>query len=265
MIAHCVLLHWKSFVRLVCRSSITTHVSIVAKSVRTSSLRNISLRHNRITATGAVALAVMIRDYPDVVPGSANSPTGSTPLSPTASINSFMSSPPGTPTLSSPKITPVVLPLPSRTGPLAPPPKHPASAPPQTTYTPYIPRSRRGGPASTTPNPLSASGQPIPIITSSAQGGITTRHPVATQNSHENTPQSKHSQGPSAALLDKVRALDALPRLGALCTLDLKGNDLRVGSESFSSDCLLMSTEGRRHIRSSSPQTEPDTQGTQLE
>jgi protein phosphatase 1 regulatory subunit 37 len=37
-------------------------------------------------------------------------------------------------------------------------------------------------------------------------------------------------QGPSAALLDKVRALDALPRLGALRTLDLKGNDLRVSS-----------------------------------
>ena len=104
---------------------------------------------------------------------------------------------------------------------------------PQTTYTPYIPRSRRGGSASATPNPLSPSGQPIPIITSSAQGGITTRHPVATQ-SHENTPQAKHCQGPSVALLDKVRALDALPRLGALRTLDLKGNDLRVGVQSHS-------------------------------
>ena len=33
---------------------------------------------------------------------------------------------------------------------------------------------------------------------------------------------------PSAALLDKVRALDLLPRLGALRTLDLRGNDIRV-------------------------------------
>lgn len=39
---------------------------------------------------------------------------------------------------------------------------------------------------------------------------------------------ARHDAGPSAALLDKVRALDALPRLGALRTLDLKGNDLRV-------------------------------------
>lgn len=35
-------------------------------------------------------------------------------------------------------------------------------------------------------------------------------------------------QGPSAALLDKVRALDSLPRLGELRTLDLRGNDIRV-------------------------------------
>lgn len=35
-------------------------------------------------------------------------------------------------------------------------------------------------------------------------------------------------QQPSAALLDKVRALDNLPRLGALRTLDLKGNDIKV-------------------------------------
>jgi len=33
---------------------------------------------------------------------------------------------------------------------------------------------------------------------------------------------------PSAALLDKVHALDKLPRLGALKTLDLRGNELRV-------------------------------------
>ncbi|KIJ49254.1 hypothetical protein M422DRAFT_247057 [Sphaerobolus stellatus SS14] len=38
-----------------------------------------------------------------------------------------------------------------------------------------------------------------------------------------------YDHGPSAALLDKVRALDSLPRLGALKTLDLRGNDIRGG------------------------------------
>src|ERR1700723_2674336 len=59
-----------------------------ARSVRTSSLRNISLRHNRINATGAVALALMIRDYPDVVPGTNTSP--SVPSSPTPSSLNLM-------------------------------------------------------------------------------------------------------------------------------------------------------------------------------
>ncbi|KAJ7751809.1 hypothetical protein DFH07DRAFT_826178 [Mycena maculata] len=38
--------------------------------------------------------------------------------------------------------------------------------------------------------------------------------------------EERERDGPSAALLDKVRVLDALPRVGALWTLDLKGNDL---------------------------------------
>jgi protein phosphatase 1 regulatory subunit 37 len=204
-----------------------------ARTVRTSSLRNISLRHNRINATGAIALAVMIRDYPDIVPGT-NTPPPSVPSSPTPSSLSHITSPPSTPTTDSSRSIPAALPppIPNRAGPVPPPPRHPATAPPQTTYTPYIPRSRRGAPVSATPNPLSPSGHPIPIITSSAQGGITTRHPVSHSSpSHGQDPsanQPRHVQGPSAALLDKVRALDALPRLGALRTLDLKGNDLRV-------------------------------------
>ena len=192
----------------------------IAHAVRTSSLRNISLRHNRITAAGAVAIALMIRDYPDVVSGSIT-PTSSAP-----------STPPISPGAASP------LPLPNSTGHLPPhapsrssgvlpPPRHPTQTL-QPTYTPYIPRSRRGPPAaSPIGDPLSATGQPIPLITSSAQGGVTTRHSVPSsglQGTHQD-------HGPSAALLDKVRALDALPRLGALRTLDLRGNDIRVSFE----------------------------------
>jgi protein phosphatase 1 regulatory subunit 37 len=157
----------------------------------------------------------MIRDYPDVVSG------GITPAS------SAPSTPPMSPALGSSS------PLPNTTGQLpppvpsrpVPPPRHPTQTL-QPTYTPYIPRSRRG-PTSGGPvgDPLSATGQPIPLITSSAQGGVTTRHTVSTLGL-----QSTH-QGPSAALLDKVRALDALPRLGALRTLDLRGNDIRVSFE----------------------------------
>ena len=175
----------------------------------------------------------------------------SLPGTPTSSLFS----PPSTPTTASPPLTPTrqVLslpntlppPPPSRTS-IAPPPTHPSLLPVQTTYTPYVPRRRgvAGGAtataravqhASLSPNPLSASGQPVPVITSSAQGGVTMRHPVSTAPAPNNAgaAQGLHrdvSHGPSAALLDKVRALDALPRLGELRTLDLRGNDIRVSA-----------------------------------
>ncbi|KAI0072487.1 RNI-like protein [Panus rudis PR-1116 ss-1] len=234
-----------------------TSLDALAHTVRVSSLRNISLRYNKISASGAVAVALMIKDYPDRFP-STTPPNGSATSSTTSSpTSSMILSPPGTPTVSSSALSsssttpdqahpPVPLPTPPlRSGPILPPPRHPATTP-QTTYTPYIPRSKRAQlNAATTlnnTNPLSPSGQPIPIITSSAQGGITARHPVpgttgvgaasstSGTGSVPGTPTQghfDHHHGPSAALLDKVRALDALPRLGALKTLDLRGNDIR--------------------------------------
>ncbi|KAG5644426.1 hypothetical protein DXG03_008521 [Asterophora parasitica] len=211
-------------------------LEILSRAVRTSSLRNISIRHNRINATGAVALALMIRDYPDVMPSSLVSPTPSfngTPTSsaassPASSVNNLpILSPPATPLTPIPPQS-----APARAGPVLPPPRHPVSGL-QTTYTPYIPRARRGGARLPPPNPLSATGHQIPIITSSSQGGVTTRHPVHPHSAAPSTSNfeqpARHEAGPSAALLDKVRALDALPRIGALRTLDLKGNDLRTG------------------------------------
>ncbi|TFK65923.1 RNI-like protein [Pluteus cervinus] len=213
-------------------------IEVLSRAVRTSSLRNISLRHNRISPGSGVALALMIRDYPDVVP-QGTTPANSTPASLNTSPSSSVShlpimSPPGTPTTISPSPS-FNLPPPPRTGPVLPPPRHPVPSL-QTTYTPYVPRSRRGrgGPINTAnTNPLSPTGQPIPIITSSSTGGVTTRHPVVVNGHHPhsngdvNAP--RHNTGPSAALLDKVRALDNLPRVGALRTLDLRGNDLRMG------------------------------------
>lgn len=215
----------------------------LCRAIRTSSLKNISLRHNKINQTGAVALALMIRDYPDVIPAGTpiaipfspsnlSTPTSSLPPSPASSTSPL---PPlhslpydGTPLTSPTSPTP-----PARAGPILPPPRHPPTGP-QTTYTPYIPKSRRGRPP---PNPLSITGQPVPIITSSSQGGVTMmRHPSSlpghpssgSASNSEAGGDKNHHGGPSQALLDKVRALDALPRLGALRTLDLKGNDLRV-------------------------------------
>ncbi|KAF5343098.1 hypothetical protein D9758_016016 [Tetrapyrgos nigripes] len=375
-------------------------LEVFAKVVRTSSLKNISLRHNKINQTGAIALSVMIRDYPDAVPmtglglgltadSSSNSsssgstlvasPRGSSPSSsltssPASSVLSLplVGSGSGTPTGSTqthtPPSHPYLHPTPSQPQtqsnhlPPPPPPRHPGTQPTQpapamaTTYTPYVPRARRGVHV---PPPLASSSsaphsQPhprspstlthnVPIITTSSQGGVTTAtaptvvngrntttsssvsstgmssfqrklnaslsgmgitigsssnsgsgldsssssgrstplsatspiqtsrpyphppvsasikhpypHPTSTlhhtsmnnkllpshPSQHPAQPTTQHSQPhikthqpsqaslPSLALLDKVRALDALPRLGSLRTLDLRGNDLRLG------------------------------------
>lgn len=178
----------------------------------------------------------MIRDYPDVVPTPTSlphspsvTPNSSSTSSPTISVSNLpMGSPPSTPIAQAPS------PLSTRNGPPVPPPRHPAVSM-RTTYTPYVPRVRRGTSVATTAtNPLSPTGHHIPIITSSSQGGVTTRHPVPGGSGIASIDGHRHDAGPSAALLDKVRALDSLPRLGALKTLDLKGNDLRVSSVFFS-------------------------------
>ncbi|KZV91670.1 RNI-like protein [Exidia glandulosa HHB12029] len=196
-------------------------LEVLAHAVRTSALRNISLRQNRISSTGAVALALMIKDYPDSVPLGLVSPP------PTPSLPVYDLQMPMSPTI---PMTPPPPPV-RNDGPIKPPPRHPASAPVTTTYTPYVPRARRGTQPGTAQTPLSQTritfappDKSVPVITSSKQGGVTTRHAPPPQHSNHNQVDSH-----SAALLDKVRALDALPRLGALRTLDLRANEIRNG------------------------------------
>ncbi|KAG8951134.1 hypothetical protein FRC04_006793 [Tulasnella sp. 424] len=224
-------------------------LEVLAHAVRPSCLVNLSLRGNRIGPTGAVALALMMKDYPDSMPVVHGSPGLLPPGSPQPNQMSFGSGL-GLETPPSPRPSPFAS---SNNAPPKPPPRHPLlqqqatapnpapGAPIQPTYTPYIPRARRNMvPA---PQP-----QNIPLITSSKTGGVTTRHnpppahgsplnraanlsgrPGAGDLQQQKTAVPQKVDGHSAALLDKVRSLDNLPRLGSLQTLDIRGNDLRTG------------------------------------
>lgn len=197
----------------------------LAHAVRNSPLQHISLRNNRIASPAGVALALMIKDYPDTVPMTNGS--ASVPSSPGASHAPILSPPPTPRTFASPTAAPA---------------KHGANtghsvAPTTTsgtTYTPYIPRSKRVSAISAVNAPASPTvdreERQVPRFSTSQGGGVTTRH-LPTQTPSEivsAATTAARNAGPSVALLDKVRALDNLPRLGALKTLDLRGNDLRV-------------------------------------
>ncbi|KAJ7710586.1 hypothetical protein B0H17DRAFT_1324260 [Mycena rosella] len=194
----------------------------LSRAVRTSSLRNISLRHNRISPTGAVALALMIRDYPDVL----NAPgAGARPASPT--VGTFEGG-----LFASPHASPVVPPQ-QGSGRRRGRGQAPAAA--------AAPGGDDHGGADDQSAPVPAAAAGRAVVASSVLGGVTARHVPgagtgddAAQRERERerereAQKERERDGPSAALLDKVRALDALPRVGALRTLDLRGNDLRTG------------------------------------
>ncbi|KAG8785188.1 hypothetical protein FRC20_001275 [Serendipita sp. 405] len=203
----------------------------LAHSVRSAPLQHISLRNNYIAPSGAVALALMIKDYPDTVSNPLNG-NASAPSSP--SLQSTPLSPPSTPRATNLNAALAVRQV------AIPPPPTPQPQVAGTTYTPYIPRSKRASVLSVVNAPASPGvdreERQVPRFSTSQGGGITTRHlpPQTPGEVVSAATAAARSAGPSLALLDKVRALDNLPRLGALKTLDLRGNDLRNGVSSIS-------------------------------
>ncbi|KAF8320002.1 hypothetical protein DL93DRAFT_2220611 [Clavulina sp. PMI_390] len=192
-------------------------------------VQNISLRNNKMGPLGAVALALMIRDYPDTVP-LVQTPSPGFSNSPSFGTTSFnLHSPPQPSSFSGGSASP---------GPIG------RTRAPSTT-------------ASSIRSSLSALGNSIangrPGSSSATANGTHNANPQAPRTGIEarlasasgrstptpSTPPAQSlrlsSQKPgvldshSAALLDNIRSFDHLPRLGNLTTLDLRGNDLRNG------------------------------------
>ncbi|KAG8678457.1 hypothetical protein FRC08_017758 [Ceratobasidium sp. 394] len=150
-----------------------------------------------------------------------------------------------------------------------PPPKPPAPSAPAggPIPIPYVPRqtplavrlqnaarAAAGTPPPTSSAPVSRPGtgtraagtgpNAVTMITSSSLGGVTTRLPsVPSTNTNSGSATTGASGGggagmgasggvgggTSAALMDIVRSMEGVPKLGCLVVLDLKGNDLRGG------------------------------------
>ncbi|CAE6436311.1 unnamed protein product, partial [Rhizoctonia solani] len=85
-------------------------------------------------------------------------------------------------------------------------------------------------------NPAARPGAPSPVtmITSSSLGGVTTRLPPNPPSSVSTAPTTGQTSGAlggrsSVALMDIVRSMEGVPKLGCLTSLDLKSNDVRGG------------------------------------
>ncbi|GAA6044301.1 hypothetical protein JCM8097_006756 [Rhodosporidiobolus ruineniae] len=178
-------------------------LEVLAQGIRTSQLKHISLRRNRINAQGAVHLAVMIRDYP------LSSSTSST-SDPTTT----------TPSLSAPWSLPVLNGFQ--------PHSHPALESPA--------MSINGAPGSyfervDGANSVTAHQRPLPAPPSSsnARSSTDTDEGGVERPSNPAAQAEREAWRLSEARLRLRKQVDELPRVGALLTLDVKGNDLRNG------------------------------------
>ncbi|CAE6445516.1 unnamed protein product [Rhizoctonia solani] len=75
---------------------------------------------------------------------------------------------------------------------------------------------------------------PVTMITSSSLGGVTTRLPPNPPTNASAVPSTGPAPGTtgsrtSVALLDIVRSMEGIPKLGCLVSLDLRSNDVRGG------------------------------------
>ncbi|BEI85076.1 hypothetical protein CcaverHIS002_0504770 [Cutaneotrichosporon cavernicola] len=170
----------------------------LASGIRSSELRHISLRNNRIGPLGAVSLAVMIRDYPDTSAFGTLSGAGTE------------------------------LPYAARQRKTLP------ELPPDDPNLPPVPALSSTGGVTTRVDPEGYKPPPAPkhpLVMPG--GGYSAMQESASFSLNSSAVEGKLSApefgGASLALQRSVRALDGVERIGRLVTLDLKSNDIRNG------------------------------------
>lgn len=193
-------------------------LELLAHSVRMSDLNHLSLRRNRIGQIGAVALAIMIKDYPDNVQEvdfnqrrSEGSPLevqqqASSAISPQTQYAIRGSSTKRSLSPALPEVPPIV-------------------------SSPGGGVTRRSMPSTTTVS-LSLGGNVVQQ-TAESESGLDRELTENEQDQIQMLQQSgKRSEEEALSLFYAKRAkqiLSTMPRMGNLLTLDLKGNDIRGG------------------------------------
>ncbi|EJT99501.1 hypothetical protein DACRYDRAFT_17203 [Dacryopinax primogenitus] len=160
-------------------------LEVLAHAIRPSQLCHLSLRQNRISASGAVALAVLMKDYPDTSFQPIVMPPSFPPSQSYSSLSSY-ATPPPPPRLLPPR--PPTAPAASGTPqPSQGPSSGTAPAAPPTTYAAYVPKVKRIQQQQAL---LIAQGRPLPHI-----------HQVPPlPPSLQNTPRSTPAASPRASV-----------------------------------------------------------------
>lgn len=201
---------------------------MTAHGVRASTLKHISIRRNRITATGAVALAIMIRDYPLVTDPSLPEAT----LTPSTSIQAQLNGhfEPGN------SVT-------AREALQAPYVRKPIIA---VSDLPSSPRKENGDSLDETKG---------------KEGEVESERSIALAAQAE-----RESWKNSEARTKLKKQISELPRTGNLLTLDVKDNEIRVSLD-FTTVWVVKLTPslGRDRLHLASTQEEPNAQGAEFE
>ncbi|UZJ56958.1 hypothetical protein CBS101457_006278 [Exobasidium rhododendri] len=204
----------------------TNSLEVLAQSVRFSDLNHLSLRRNKIGQIGAVALAIMLKDYPDATSSSTRDSLAVSKLEQVQQQHATKQQ------SASPSHSAPIL----RSG---------RSLSPALPQVPFVVSSPGGGVTRRSMPIIEGYSSNGTLSTSSGTAGVTSTGLDSPALDFERTltdeerEQVKHlkvnerrTEEEAMALFHARRAkriLSTLPRVGSLLTLDLKGNDIRGG------------------------------------
>lgn len=218
-----------------------TVLESLANSVRTSGIKHISLRRNRINQMGAVALAVLIRDYELSQPGAPASSssiqtTGKTGIGQTSSLTVGQ--------IDNPNLIAGSFGKPYSSGPVS----SPTTGSHSHTHHPRVHDHDNMSLRASTPevtDHLSPS-SPSSLALSDAEDNDTSFGPERNQGRVSVSAREASRYAEMRTRLQKQ--IETFPRVGSLLTLDIRGNDIKVSHKTSANENVADRFSGRHHV-----------------